>query len=72
MGGAITYGKKEYIFKLSDKNKLGEGPYSALYKVTTKDKEGIYVAKIFSFPFELIEAIKPLNHGQKLKIMQET
>jgi hypothetical protein len=61
MGNATTYGKKEYIMKLSDKNKLGEGPYSTVYKVTSKDKQAVYAAKIYYFPFELMEVMKQLD-----------
>lgn len=61
MGNAIAHGKKEYKMKLSDKNKLGEGSYSAVYKVMTKDKTAAYAAKIFIFPFELMSVLKPLD-----------
>jgi hypothetical protein len=66
MGNATFYGKKEYLMKLTEKNKLGEGPYSTVYKVTTKDKQAVYAAKIFSFPFELMEVLKPLDIGREL------
>jgi hypothetical protein len=37
--------------KLTDKNKLGEGAYGAVYKVLTKENERPCAAKIFKVPF---------------------
>jgi serine/threonine protein kinase len=58
--------------KLTEKTKLGEGEYAAVYKVMTKDKQTAYAVKIFNFPFELMSVLKPLNAGPQLKILQQT
>ena len=36
--------------KLTEQNKLGEGPKGEVYRIMTKDKKREYAAKIFKFP----------------------
>jgi hypothetical protein len=51
MGNTESTGEKAYSMKLTDKNKLGEGAYGAVYKVLTKENERPCAAKIFKVPF---------------------
>jgi hypothetical protein len=37
MGNTATSGEKAYSMKLTEKNKLGEGAFGAVYKIMTKD-----------------------------------
>ena len=51
MGNGASQGEKAYSMKLTDKNKLGEGAFGAVYKIMTKDKKTACAAKIFKIPF---------------------
>jgi hypothetical protein len=37
MGNAANKGVDAYSMKITDKNKLGEGAFGAVYKIMTKD-----------------------------------
>jgi hypothetical protein len=52
MGNTATSGPDAYKMKLTDKNKLGEGAYGAVYKIMTKDEKTACAAKIFKVPFK--------------------
>ena len=58
MGNAAAQGEKAYSMKLTDKNKLGEGTYGAVYKIMTKDKKTACAAKIFKVPFKMMSSLE--------------
>ncbi len=52
MGNAQS-GENAYNIKLTETNKLGEGMYGAVYKITTNDKDKkLCAAKFFKVPFQ--------------------
>ena len=72
MGNAATKGLDAYSMKLTDKNKLGEGAFGAVYKIMTKDQKKACAAKIFKIPFKMMNALEQLGYDRELKILQET
>jgi hypothetical protein len=44
--------------KVTDKNKLGEGAYAAVYKIMTKDEKTACAAKIFKSPFKFMDSLE--------------
>ena len=58
MGNTATKGEKAYSMKLTDKNKLGEGTYGAVYRIMTKDKKTACAAKIFKVPFKMMSSLE--------------
>jgi hypothetical protein len=65
-------GRKAYSMKLADKNKLGVGSFSEVYKITTKDKKTEYAAKIFKVPLNLFYVLDGLYFLNDLRILKET
>jgi len=65
-------GRKAYSMKLVDKNKLGVGAFSEVYKITTKDKKTEYAAKIFNIPLNLSDVFGGLYFNKELKTVKET
>ncbi len=57
MGNNATSGEKAYLIKLTDKNKLGEGSFGAVYKIMTKDKQTACAAKIFKIPLKKMTSL---------------
>jgi hypothetical protein len=54
---------------LTDKYKLGEGAYGAVYKIMTKDKKIACAAKIFKIPFKMMSSLEQLGYDRELKIL---
>ena len=71
MGNGASQGEKAYSMKLTDKNKLGEGAFGAVYKIMTKDKKTACAAKIFKIPFKMMSSLEKLGYDRELKILQE-
>ena len=72
MSNAASKGEDAYSMKLTDKNKLGEGAFGAVYKIMTKDQKKACAAKIFKIPFKMMNALEQLGYDRELKILQET
>ena len=72
MGNVATKGENAYSMNLSEKNKLGEGSYGAVYKIMTKDMKTACAAKIFKVPFKLMDDMQELGYHSELKVLQET
>ena len=72
MGNVATKGENAYSMKLSEKNKLGEGSYGAVYKIMTKDMKTACAAKIFKIPYKMMNSLDQLGYDRELKILQET
>ena len=48
MGNNVAGGEKYYKIKRTDENKIGEGSFAEVYKVTKRgDKKEVFAAKIF-------------------------
>ena len=71
MGNNATSGEKAYSMKLTEKNKLGEGAFGAVYKIMTKDKQTACAAKIFKIPLKMMSNLEKLGYDRELKILQE-
>ena len=69
MGNNVTQREKAYSIKLTDKYKLGEGAYGAVYKIMTKDKKIACAAKIFKIPFKMMSSLEQLGYDRELKIL---
>jgi serine/threonine protein kinase len=65
MGNAAS-GEKAYSMKLSEKNKLGEGAFGAVYKIKTKDKQTLCAAKVFKIPFKMMSTLEKLGYDREL------
>ena len=72
MSNAASKGEDAYSMKLTDKNKLGEGVFGAVFKIMTKDQKTACAAKIFKIPFKMMNALEKLGYDRELKIMHET
>ncbi len=59
-------------YKMDLTNKLGEGAFGRVYKITTYDKKTECAAKIFKTSYEKMEPLEKLGYGRELKILQET
>ena len=44
--------------KLTDKNKLGEGAFGAVYKIMTNDNKTACAVKIFKIPLSLMNSLE--------------
>ena len=71
MGNTATSGPEAYEMNLTEKNKLGEGAYGAVYKIMTKDEKTACAAKIFKVPFKIMNSLEQLGYDRELKILQE-
>jgi serine/threonine protein kinase len=73
MGNSATNGPDAYYMKLTEENKLGEGTYGAVYKITTKNKpQRVCAAKIFKIPLKMMDDLDQLGYDRELKILQES
>ncbi len=70
--GNATSGPKAYSIKLTEDNKIGEGTYGEVYKITTKDQKTVCAAKILKMPFKMMKPLQQLGYDRELKILQET
>lgn len=66
MGNNAAFGEKAYSMKLTEKYKLGEGAYGAVYKIKTKDKKTQCAAKIFKIPFKNMTSLEKLGYDREL------
>ncbi len=57
---------------LTEKNKLGEGAYGAVYKIMTNDEKIACAAKIFKIPFKMMDSLEKLGYDRELIILQKT
>ena len=64
--GNSSSGEKTYSMKLTDKNKLGEGAFGAVYKIQTKDKQSLCAAKVFKIPFKMMSTLEKLGYDREL------
>ena len=71
MGNAATKADA-YSMILTDTNKLGEGKYGIVYKIMTKYKNTICVAKIFKVPFVKMSHLEQIPYSREQLILQET
>jgi serine/threonine protein kinase len=55
--------------KLTEKEKLGEGAYGAVYKIMTKDEKTACAVKIFKVPFKMMNSLEQLGYDRELKIL---
>ncbi len=69
--GNDTSGEKAYSFKLTPENKLGEDPYSEVYKIERKFDKKLCVAKFFELSEELLKPSYKLEHERELYILQK-
>ena len=51
-------GADSYLMKLSEKNKIGEGSFGAVYKIETKDKRTACAVKFFKIPFQMMSDLE--------------
>ena len=72
MGNSATKGPYAYLMKLTEKKKLGEGTYGAVYKVKTKVNRRPCAAKIFKIPLKMMDSLDQLGYDRELKVLQET
>jgi serine/threonine protein kinase len=56
--------------KLTDKNKLGEGAFGAVYKIMTNDNKTACAVKIFKIPLSMMNSLEKLGYERELKILQ--
>jgi serine/threonine protein kinase len=64
--GNATSGEKAYSMKLTEKNKLGEGAFGAVYKIETTDKQTLCAAKVFKIPFKMMSTLEKLGYDREL------
>ncbi len=69
MGNYATSGEKAYYIKLTKENKLGEGNYGEVYKITRKENQKICAAKFFKVPYEVMSELQQLGYDRELKIL---
>jgi serine/threonine protein kinase len=72
MGNDVVTGlKRQYSLKISDKYKIGEGTYGAVYKIKTADTKEVCAAKIFKIPVQQMSFLEQQGYYRELKILQE-
>jgi serine/threonine protein kinase len=72
MGNNVAGGEKSYKIKRTDENKIGEGSFAEVYKVTKRgDKKEVFAAKIFKIQNELMCSSEQLGQERELQILRD-
>ncbi len=69
MGNSV--GQEAYNIKLTEENKLGEGPFAQVYKIKRKQDGQLCAAKIFKIPLSAMNSQDKKGYQSELKFLKE-
>ncbi len=69
MGNTAMSGEEAYAINKSQENRLGEGSYAEVYKITHREEKKIYAGKFLKFSPDKMDQLQNKGYEEELFLL---